>query len=74
MEPAVRCAGDLNQAESIGTLTETIQAALMAKNAGWNTVMSQRSGETEDVTIHLAVGLGTVTRLLDVTFVSELLA
>ena len=44
----------------IGTLTETIQAVLMAKNAGWNTVMSHRSGETEDVTIsHLAVGLGT---------------
>ena len=32
----------------------------MAKNAGWNTVMSHRSGETEDTTIaHLAVGLGT---------------
>ena len=44
----------------IGTLTETIQAVVMAKNAGWNTVMSHRSGETEDVTIsHLAVGLGT---------------
>ena len=44
----------------IGTLTETIQAVLMAKNADWNTVMSHRSGETEDVTIsHLAVGLGT---------------
>ena len=44
----------------IGTLTETIQAVQMAKDAGWNTVMSHRSGETEDVTIaHLAVGLGT---------------
>ena len=44
----------------IGTLTETIQAVQMAKDAGWNTVMSPRSGETEDVTIaHLAVGLGT---------------
>lgn len=44
----------------IGTLTETIQAVQMAKAAGWNTVMSHRSGETEDVTIaHLAVGLGT---------------
>ena len=44
----------------IGTLTETIEAVLMAKNAGWNTVMSHRSGETEDTTIaHLAVGLGT---------------
>lgn len=44
----------------IGTLTETIEAVKMAKKAGWNTVMSHRSGETEDVTIaHLAVGLGT---------------
>ena len=44
----------------IGTLSETIEAVLMAKNAGWNTVMSHRSGETEDTTIaHLAVGLGT---------------
>lgn len=44
----------------IGTLTETIDAVQTAKNAGWNTVMSHRSGETEDVTIaHLAVGLGT---------------
>ncbi|HEX6258156.1 MAG TPA: phosphopyruvate hydratase [Candidatus Saccharimonadales bacterium] len=44
----------------IGTLTETIKAVQMAQNAGWNTVMSHRSGETEDVTIsHLAVGLGT---------------
>jgi len=44
----------------IGTLTETIEAVQMAQQAGWNTVMSHRSGETEDVTIaHLAVGLGT---------------
>lgn len=44
----------------IGSLTETIDAVLMAKQAGWNTVMSHRSGETEDTTIaHLAVGLGT---------------
>ncbi len=44
----------------IGTLTETIEAVLMAKQAGWRTVMSHRSGETEDTTIaHLAVGLGT---------------
>ena len=44
----------------IGTLTETIDAVLMAKGAGYKTVMSHRSGETEDVTIaHLAVGLGT---------------
>lgn len=44
----------------IGTLSETIDAVLLAKRAGFNTVMSHRSGETEDVTIsHLAVGLGT---------------
>ncbi|HMR73190.1 MAG TPA: enolase C-terminal domain-like protein, partial [Candidatus Saccharibacteria bacterium] len=43
----------------IGSLSETIEAVKMAQEAGWNTVMSHRSGETEDVTIsHLAVGLG----------------
>jgi enolase len=43
----------------IGTLTETIEAVRMAHAAGWKTVMSHRSGETEDTTIaHLAVGLG----------------
>lgn len=44
----------------IGTLSETIDAVLLAKKAGYKTVMSHRSGETEDVSIaHLAVGLGT---------------
>ena len=44
----------------IGSLTETIDAVLLAKKNGYNCVMSHRSGETEDVTIaHLAVGLGT---------------
>lgn len=43
----------------IGTLSETIDAVMMAKQAGWNTIISHRSGETEDTTIaHLAVGLG----------------
>lgn len=47
----------LNQ---IGTLTETIETILMAKKANWNTIVSHRSGETEDTTIaHLAVGLAT---------------
>lgn len=42
----------------IGTLTETIKAVQTAKQAGWKTVMSHRSGETEDTTIaQLAVGL-----------------
>src|SRR5690606_8121484 len=43
----------------IGTLTETIEAVKTAQAAGWNTIISHRSGETEDTTIaHLAVGLG----------------
>jgi enolase len=43
----------------IGTLTETIAAVVLAKRNGFRTVMSHRSGETEDSTIaHLAVGLG----------------
>ncbi len=47
----------LNQ---IGTLTETIETIMTAKEAKWNTVVSHRSGETEDTTIaHLAVGLAT---------------
>ena len=42
----------------IGTLTETIAAVEMAKNAGYTTVMSHRSGETENAVIaDLAVGL-----------------
>lgn len=42
----------------IGSLSETIAAVKLAKENGFNTVMSHRSGETEDVTIaHLAVGL-----------------
>lgn len=44
----------------IGTLSETIDAVKMAQAAGWRTVMSHRSGETEDPIIaHLAVGLNT---------------
>ncbi len=35
----------------IGTLTETLQTMAMAKKAGYATVMSHRSGETEDTTI-----------------------
>ena len=41
----------------IGTLTETLQTIQMAKEAGYNTIISHRSGETEDTTIaDLAVG------------------
>ena len=43
----------------IGTLTETIAAVDAAHAAKWRTIISHRSGETEDTTIaHLAVGLG----------------
>jgi enolase len=46
----------LNQ---IGTLSETLAAIRMAKDAGFATVISHRSGETEDTTIaDLAVGTG----------------
>ena len=38
----------LNQ---IGTLTETLNALKLAREAGWGTVISHRSGETEDTTI-----------------------
>lgn len=44
----------------IGTVTETIEAVKLAKKSGFKTIMSHRSGETEDSAIaHLAVGLGT---------------
>ncbi len=47
----------LNQ---IGTLTETMNAIRMAHDAGYRTVISHRSGETEDTTIaHLAVATGS---------------
>jgi enolase len=43
----------------VGTLTETIETIRIAHAGGFKTVMSHRSGETEDVTIaDLAVGLG----------------
>lgn len=43
----------------IGSLSETINAVKMAKANGFKTIISHRSGETEDVSIaHIAVGLG----------------
>ena len=48
----------LVKVNQIGTLTETIQAVTMAQHNGYNTIMSHRSGETEDSTIaDLAVAL-----------------
>jgi enolase len=46
----------LNQ---IGTVTETMDCIALARNHGYNTVISHRSGETDDVTIaDLAVAVG----------------
>jgi enolase len=49
----------LIKVNQIGTLTETLAAIAMAREAGYTAVMSHRSGETEDVTIaDLAVATG----------------
>jgi enolase len=49
----------LIKVNQIGTLTETLEAIRMAREAGYTAVMSHRSGETEDVTIaDLAVATG----------------
>ncbi|HLF16130.1 MAG TPA: phosphopyruvate hydratase, partial [Candidatus Thermoplasmatota archaeon] len=46
----------LLKVNQIGTLTETLEVTAMARKAGYGTVVSHRSGETEDSTIsHLAV-------------------
>lgn len=53
------CNTALIKPNQIGTLTETKAALDVARAAGWNAIVSARSGETEDVTIvHLAVGWG----------------
>jgi enolase len=50
--------GLLVKVNQIGTLTETINAVTLAQHNGYNTIMSHRSGETEDTTIaDLAVAL-----------------
>src|SRR5207247_2934584 len=50
----------LIKVNQIGTLTETIDAVAVAKRAGFASVISHRSGETEDTTIaDLAVALDT---------------
>ena len=49
----------LVKVNQIGTLTETLEALAMARAAGFSSVISHRSGETEDTTIaDLAVGSG----------------
>ena len=50
--------GLLVKVNQIGTVTETINAVSLAQQSGYNTIMSHRSGETEDTTIaDLAVAL-----------------
>ena len=49
----------LVKVNQIGTLTETLEAIKVARDAGYTAVISHRSGETEDTTIaDLAVGTG----------------
>jgi enolase len=49
----------LIKVNQIGSLTETLETMRLAKESGYTTVMSHRSGETEDVTIaDLAVATG----------------
>ena len=51
------CNTALIKPNQIGTLTETRAALDAARAAGWNAIVSARSGETEDTTIvHIAVG------------------
>ena len=48
----------LLKVNQIGTITETLETIDLARNNGYKTIISHRSGETEDTTIaHLAVGL-----------------
>lgn len=54
------CNALLLKVNQIGTVTESIQAVRMSKDAGWGVMASHRSGETEDSFIgDLAVGLAT---------------
>ena len=52
---------DSREAEQVGTVSEAMAAVEAARAAHWGTIVSARSGETEDVTIvHLAVGWGVL--------------
>ncbi len=53
------CNAVLIKVNQIGTVSEAVETFKAAKSAGWGTIVSARSGETEDVSIsHLSVGLG----------------
>ncbi|KAF2078530.1 hypothetical protein CYY_000155 [Polysphondylium violaceum] len=54
------CNALLLKVNQIGTVSESIEAALLSRKAGWGVMVSHRSGETEDTFIaDLVVGLGT---------------
>lgn len=54
------CNALLLKLNQIGTVTEAIEAARIARKNGWGIMVSHRSGETEDTFIaHLVVGLST---------------
>ncbi|HEV7277915.1 MAG TPA: phosphopyruvate hydratase [Devosiaceae bacterium] len=54
------CNAVLLKVNQCGTLSELIAASDAARQLGWNTIQSGRSGESEDVSLsHLAVGLGS---------------
>lgn len=54
------CNAVLVKVNQIGTVTEAVEALMLAEEAGWKAVVSARSGETEDVSIsHLATGMGS---------------
>jgi len=54
------CSALLLKVNQIGSVTESIEAVTLSKQAGWGVMTSHRSGETEDTIIaDLAVGLAT---------------
>lgn len=63
------CVSQVNQ---IGSVTESIQAALDSKAAGWGVMVSHRSGETEDTFIaDLSVGLASGQVIHNVHFLDQ---
>jgi enolase len=57
------CNALLVKLNQIGTITETMEAVQLCRDAGWRAVVSHRSGETEDATIAdlaVAIGMGQI--------------
>ncbi|KAG6433955.1 hypothetical protein SASPL_105574 [Salvia splendens] len=67
------CNALLLKVNQIGSVTESIEAVKMSKQAGWGVMASHRSGETEDTFIaDLSVGLSTVKLVLNVEHLDKL--